>query len=187
MLQIKINLTPKQKLSVATMFFIALVAVISVWIIIPVIKEIQNLNEQIYNQRLSLEKKYVQRFSVRKITANLIEINEGMDEILTIFLPQNGEISFITKLEEISDKHRVNLRIFLLPEEKNNYPYGKQKFDLTLSVEGAYENVLRFINDIEKIDTHILIDSISFTHGLGNDDSVVNVSIKGYVYKNINL
>lgn len=187
MVQIKIDLTTKQKLSVVTMFFLILVTVISIWIIVPVIKDIRILNDQIYNQRLSLEKKYVQRFSMRRIIANFREINENIDEVLTIFLPKNGEIPFITKLEELSDENNISLKIFLLPEEKKTFPDGKQKFDLTLSIEGSYENIIKFINDIEKINTYVLIDSISFTHGLGNTDDTINASLKGYVYKNINL
>lgn len=187
MIQIKIKLTPKQKIFVVSALFVGLIAAISICIVVPVIKDIRNLNQQIYEQRLSLEKKYVQRFSMRRIIANFREIHDNMSKVLSIFLLPDDEITFITMLEEKADKNGVNLKIYFLPQEKNDYPDGKQKFDLTLTVEGDYKNIVGFTNDVEKLDTYVLLNSVSLITKTGFAEGVVSASLKGYVYKNIDL
>lgn len=185
MISVKINLTSKQKMALMSVLFIIIAAVVSIWIIVPVIKDIRNLNQQIYEQRLALERRYVQRFSMRRIIANFREIHENMNKILSIFLSQNDEITFITMIEEKADKNNMDLKIYFLPQEGETN--GKQVFDLTLTVNGDFKNVVGFISDIEKFDTYILLNSVSLTQSAGDEKGVISASLKGYVYQNINL
>ncbi|NQU84014.1 MAG: hypothetical protein HQ536_04875 [Parcubacteria group bacterium] len=186
-ISVKINLVAKQKLYIIASVFLIIVAIISVLVIIPVIKDIETLNQQIYEQRASLEKRYVQRFGMRKVIANFREINGSMGQALSIFLASGSEINFLTSLENRADINNVELKISLVPEEKDDYPDGKQKYDLMLTVEGGFKNVTGFINSIEKLNKYIILNSVILTQKADNKKGAVIASLKGYVYKNINL
>lgn len=188
MFSVKINPTTKQKMIIAGLLFAAIVAALFIFIISPVVNEIKNLNDQIYQQRLALEKRYVQRFGIRRVIQNFAEINEKKDDILSIFLSKNGEINFITRLEELADKSNVELKIFLLPEDEGKIKDGKQMYNLTLNLTGNFKNLLLFIKGMEKFDTYIILDSISITQKPDDEkDGAVSAILKGYVQKNTGL
>lgn len=186
MIKIQVNLTPNQKLVILITGFLLVVTAISIWVVVPVVKDIQNLNQRIYEQRLALEKRYVQRFSVRRIIKNFSEINESMDKALSMFLEENSEINFLTSLEQAADENNVSLQIYLSPQE-DGLDEEKQKLELTLTVKGDFSKVLGFMNTIEKFEKYILLNSVSLIQKPEDKDGVINASLKGHVYKNINL
>lgn len=185
--QLKFNLSSRQKMIAVFAVFLSALGTIIYFVIIPAITDIKNLNSQIYEQRLSLEKKYTERFGMRKVIKNFREINENFSKAASIFMPQNGELDFITLMEELADKNKIGLKIFLAPQEQSEYPNGTQTFDLTLTTTGNFKNTVNFLQEMEKTEVYIILDSISLLKKINLSDSDVETTFKGYVYKNISL
>ncbi len=169
------------------LFFLSALGIIIYFIIVPAITEIQNLNAQIYNQRLSLEKKYTERFGMRKVVKNFREINEDFGRATSIYMSQNGELDFITSVESIADRNNIELKIFLAPREQSEYPDGIQSFDLALTTKGNFKDTVKFLQEMEKMQIYIITDSISLLKKRDLSEGNVESTIKGYVYKNISL
>lgn len=186
-LQIKTNLSSRQKMIAVFVIFLSVLTVIIYFIILPSIKEIRNLNTQIYNQRLSLERKYTERFGMRKVVKNFSEINADFAKATSIYIPQNGELDFITSIEGIADSNNVELKIFLAPQEQSEYPDGTQAFDLTLNTTGNFKNTVKFLQEMEKNNIYILMDNISLLKTRDSSDGTIETILKGYVFKNISL
>jgi hypothetical protein len=186
-IQIKTNLSSRQKMLAIFLIFLSVLGIIIYFIIIPAIAEIRNLNTQIYNQRLSLEKKYTERFGMRKVVKNFREISADFSKATSIYIPQNGELDFITLIEEIADRNNIEMKIFLAPQEQSEYPSGVQAFDLTLTTSGNFKDIIKFLQETEKTNIYILIDNISFLKTRSTAEGSAEATIKGYVYKNISL
>jgi len=187
MATIKINLSSRQKSFTIFSVFLVMLGTIIYFIIVPAITEIRNLNTQIYNQRLSLERKYTERFGMRKVVKNFREISDDFSKATSIYMPQNGELDFITSIESIADNNSVELKIFLAPQEQSEYPNGIQSFDLTLTTRGNFKDTVNFMQEMERTAIYIIIDNISLLEKRDLSEGNVETTFKGYVYKNIAL
>lgn len=186
-IQIKFNSSSWQKMIALFFIFLSVLSAIIYFIIIPAIAEIRNLNLQIYNQRLSLEKKYVERFGMRKVVKNFREISGNFSKATSIYIPQNGELDFITSIESIADRNKIELKIFLAPQEQSEYPNGAQSFDLTLTTKGNFQDTVKFLQEMEKTEIYTIIESVSLLEKRDLSEGNIEATLKGYVYKNISL
>ncbi|MCK4554354.1 type 4a pilus biogenesis protein PilO [Candidatus Parcubacteria bacterium] len=157
---IKLNL--KKKISISIVIFILIIGGLIYFVVMPTINDIKKMGEEIENLRIDLEQKYIKGQSLRQLTENLKKIEPQLVILDQIFIKQNYELEFITKLEEIADQNNVSQTINL-DTAKINKDKSYQTLPLRLSMRGNYKNIMNYLISMEALNYYINIDSMDLS------------------------
>ena len=126
-----------------------------VWIILPYAEEFTSTEASIRTSEQSIAQ-------YRQIVApELARTNEEMSKVQHLFFDpeKDGGLSFILFLEKIVQRNNLTQKNVAPPTSKGKQP------TMSFTVEGSYENILRFLREIENEAYLIAIDSVSIQHG----------------------
>ena len=168
-----------KKLSITIGSSMLITAILGIFIIYPAIKEIWNISQQIYNQRVMLEKKYQKGQSIRKALLEFEKLKEEIPKLSSIFIRENKELEFITTLEEVATKNKTEQKINLKLIDKNIDRKGKN-VPLELYLVNNFTNFMTYLLDVEKLNYYINFDSISITRS--KIAGINDVLLKGNTY-----
>ena len=140
---------------------ISLIIIIGItyFVIIPSSQGLIDSKNKIEQLRISLEKKYIEGQSLRKMSESLKTIETELPNIDQMFIKKSDIIGFVTSLENIAIITNVNQRINLTDEKGGNY----QKNNLGLFVNGDFSSQINYLNKLETIDYYINIKSMEIT------------------------
>lgn len=145
-------LSHKQKL----VFFIILFAILTVatmlYIVLPTSRDIIYLNKEVSDYKENLERKYVERFNVRKTIHDLENAKKILPTIEPLFVPKNGEIDFVESLESVADKYSLQQKLKLESGRTGGFI---TPLNLTLTLDGDFQNVLNYLEELEKKELYI--------------------------------
>ena len=130
-------------------FFLLLIALI-VLIIIPSIKEIKIINQQVYEERVRLEKLYAKGQLKNKVQKDYNSIKENLVFLDSVIMKEGQELEYITAIENIADKAGIDINISIgatkiTPQQK----FSELEFTITLA--GEWKNILLWIDNVEKM------------------------------------
>lgn len=155
------KLTSQQKIYIHVGFTIAIIICLSFFIIWPSIKSINESDSSIAQQRVKMEKKYIEGQEMKKISSLAKKIAIKTEKINKTFLKNGHEVDFITDVENISTNNDVKININLndIKSAKENYKI----MPITISIQGKSNNVVKFLNTIESSPYYININSIEIS------------------------
>lgn len=161
----KFNL--KNKIVASLVGLILVIFSLLYFIVIPTIRDIKTMSNEIEGQKIDLEKKYIKGQSLRQLTENLKKIESKLDMLDQIFINKNRELEFITTLENQANKNRVSQKINLsAPQEAENQNF--QKTDLQLFTKGSFLGQLQYLLDLEYLSYYINVKLLElFPAGAG--------------------
>lgn len=153
------------------------------FVVMPTISDIKKMGEEIENQRIDLEQKYIKGQSLRKLTENLKKIEPQLVVLDQIFISQNHELEFITALEELANQNNISQKINLqeLPKDGNK---AYQKTPLQISAKGNFINLMNYLIDLEALNYYININSINLSSAYTAPSAA---SDEQTVFSNINI
>jgi Tfp pilus assembly protein PilO len=146
--------------------------------------------QNIENQRVDLEIKYIRGQSLKKLTKNIRTIEPQMDKLGSIFIKEGEELNFITTLENLANANNIDQKINLEIDKKTIIK-GLKKIPVKISSSGSFKNILNYLSGLEKLDYYINIGSISLSSSQQKASSVnqeqvienkINMSLNAYVY-----
>ena len=147
------------------LLFFAIIA----FIIYPNVRDIISINNKTRNERMELEKKLAQGLNIGQIKKDLVEIQSSLGGLDDILIKQTQELEFVTKIEAIAAADGVSLNI--------NSDFTGQKIGdrlkqipLQINVSGNYNNMIKFLADIETLPYYYNINLITASgkQGLGD-------------------
>lgn len=156
------NLSIKQLIAVN--LTVAILACGAIYLtIVWTVKDIKNLNLSIITQKIDLGKQVDKASNMSILGEKLKQITPQLEKFDNIFINKNRELEFITSLEELASKNKVEQKINLgtLSEEKGD-PYGKTS--LSLDVQGDFLNIMNYLTEIEALNYHFNIDTLDFSY-----------------------
>jgi len=169
---LKFDLKNKITASLASLLIIILSLIY--FIVIPTVKEIKAIGNNIEAQREDLEKKYIKGQSLRQLTENLKKIEPKLELLNQIFINKNRELEFITSLENEAGKNQVNQEISLdSPQATENQDF--QKINLQLSTKGTFIKQLKYLMDLESLNYYINIKLLELSSSPSNEQAVPNI------------
>lgn len=156
----KINL--KNKIVAALVAFGLILFALIYFIVIPTIKDIKTMSQEIEEQRIDLEKKYIKGNSLKQLAENLKKIEPKLSSLDQIFISKNRELEFITTVENEANKNRVGQKINLSsPKATENLEF--QKNNLQLFTKGEFNKQLKYLLSLESLGYYINVKSIELT------------------------
>ena len=170
----------KNKIIILILILFVSIGLISFFIILPTIKDIREISSAIKREKEDLEIKYQKGQLIRKTTEDFEKAKPLGDKLLSIFIPANKELEFITTLEKISQEYGVKQKIDLKTEEIKEEKNIKI-LPLQLSLEGDFIQILKYLDKLNKLNYYFNVSTINF---ITNEKMTgeVKVIVKGKAY-----
>lgn len=168
----------KHKLVINTSIFIAACFLLSYFLLISSIDEINTLKKDIISQKVELEKNKSRDKNVDKLSEDIKKIEPEIGLLNQVFIDSNKELEFITVLEGIADKNRV-MQTININKEKTTKLSLYAKTPITVNVEGNYPDLIAYLKEVETLKIYINIKSLSMSLNSNpeeNGDSAQNRS-----------
>ncbi|NUM25165.1 MAG: hypothetical protein HUU49_00905 [Candidatus Buchananbacteria bacterium] len=172
----------KQKIIIAVLAVLLLSGMISYFIILPTINDIKKISNDVYLERLDLEKKYLKGQLLKKTMEDFEKIKPEKNKLANIFIKEGKELEFITALESISSQYKLEQTLKLgTKQDQGSGTY--HAVPLEIVVKGTFVDTLKYLNELEKLNYYYSISSIAL--GSAQDQSlnpVVSSLIVGKIY-----
>lgn len=179
----KLKLSQKTKSLIFLAVFVVGDLLILILIISRTVREISRLNKAINTERMMLEARYQRRKSARITIENLNQIKSELPSLEATVVHAGNELVIVTSLEEIAAKNNITQKINLSPRE------GKKDFGdkilITLTVDGKFQDMMRYINELERMKIIIILNNIAFSQVTREDERAlgkVRGLLQGHLY-----
>lgn len=180
----KFNL--KNKIIATLIGFALIIFALIYYIVVPTIKDIKAMGEEIQEQKIDLEKKYIKRNSLRQLREDLKKIEPKLSLLDQVFINKNRELEFITALENEANRSQVSQKInFNSPADAASQ--GFQKNDLQLFTNGDFNKQLKYLINLETLNYYINIKLMELSSSPGVGQTIPNIKNSGQealIYEN---
>lgn len=167
----------KNKLFLSFFGIGAVLILMIVFFIVPSIQQIIQMNNEITQQRLDLEKKSSLGLNIKNTKADLKEIEDNIFQLDSFFIKPGEELSFISSMETLGIKNGIKLTIN--PKFPGQDIGGRIKaIPLQISAEGPYDQIQKFLLDLEALPYYYNISSISQSGSSGD----ISIQLNGDIY-----
>lgn len=151
-------------------------AAIGWFIIIPTLRDIQNITVAIQEQRNSIEEKYQRGQLLRKLVEDFRKIGPEKDRLNAAFIRPGGELDFIIGLERLAASHEVDFdpqRVKADPKTRTD------ALPLTLKLRGSFSQMLGYLQAVERLPTYFSVSSLQLNAA---PDGAVEADVRGTGY-----
>lgn len=176
------RLALEKKIIIAIAALAGIAALIIGGVIVPTIRYIKDLDNETYELRVYLEKKYERSLNVRSTLKQVETIKAELTNVLDRLFREGDELNLITDLEAIAAKNAVSQKII----SSNLDSIADHRVTMSLTITGDYLDILNYLADIENERYFISITHVAIAPSVGQnrltDDSMaMNLDISVYV------
>lgn len=160
----------------------ALIGVI-IFIVIPAVRDIKTLNQKIIDQRTLLESRYEKRLSIKNAIKNFNSLQPQVPTLVkSIYLNPGNEIEFITSLETLAEKNRLSQTVNFDNTSGEAASQNTKKVPIEILLSGDYINIVKYIQDLEKLNFYLIITSISSAPRVNDASGNIRTLLRGYTF-----
>ncbi|MFA6171877.1 MAG: type 4a pilus biogenesis protein PilO [Patescibacteria group bacterium] len=167
-----------KKITIISGFLVLVLAAVIVWVDLPAVKNINKMKDEIEFQRLDLEKKYAKSQRIKKMALSLGKIENEVLRLDKVFISEYRELEFITRLEQIAQSDSV-IQEINLNKSAVMETGGFRAVYLFARCQGSYENLVKYLEDIEALDYYINIEDLQITKG---ENEEFSLNLKALTY-----
>jgi len=146
--------------------------------VIPYFSNIKKIYKSLTSEAAALESKYNTGQGLSKAREDYQNYKDKLPTYQTLFIKEGKELSLVTKLEEIADKYHLKQDLSL-STEKLMLANNIKKVPFNFNLKGNFNDLLRYLSEISKINTNLTIQNVNVKQGL-NDE--LEISLLGYTY-----
>lgn len=175
-----LRITAKQQLMALTSLATGITVAVTTLIIIPSVKSILALEKNINQTQKTLEQQYQKTQRLRRSIHELDPVLKQTEKFKQAFLESGGELSLITRLEELAAKHQVEQDLNALPAAETAAatqqlpPY----FVFSFFNQGAFADLVSYLNALEQLTPYLIIDHLRWEKGQRGPDSRAPVTLR---------
>lgn len=171
----------KRKITISIIIVLAITSLIIYFVILPTAEDIKKISNDVYLERVDLEKKYLRGQLLKKTIKDFEEIKPEQDKLASIFIMEGEELKFITALEKISAANNLEQNLQL---QTNQSKISKDELYYTLplkvTVQGSFDKILKYLQDLEKINYYFNVSSINIS--AKNSAEIITAVMDGEIY-----
>lgn len=157
-----------------TLIIGVLAFIIGFLVILPAVKNIRQLKNDINSTQEFLEDQYEKTQKMRRSVHNLEDVIIKMKKFENISIRHGYELQIITELEKIATDHNIDQSLKAVLNKgniKNSFltdiPALLQNNDyytFSFHSEGKYEDLLMYFKSIEELPYYFIINNLQFSH-----------------------
>ncbi len=176
-----LDLTKKIIIWVGTLSLLALAIILGIFV--PTLSYIKKTADESYKLRMFLEQKYEQSLRSRITRKKLEEIKNSAANFYPFLFKSGDELKLITFLETLSAKHDLIQTINNSTLDKAG---GNRTANISMNLNGKYNDVLKYIAELETSDYFIYINQMRFSPAYTRSGEItpttnLNLTIELYV------
>jgi Tfp pilus assembly protein PilO len=149
--------TPREKIIFSTSLTLVLTAILLIFVAWPSIREIKSLNDQIYYQRLELEKLYQKGQLLKQTLKEYEEVKPTTAALDHIYIKRGEELNFITTLENIASTNKLEQNIRLGSQDPKKQT---NQLPMQLELKGSLSSFVSYLAGLEALDYYLNIDTV---------------------------
>lgn len=149
----------EKKIITAVSFSGLLALAIALAVIWPTANYIKKINDETYNLRSYLEKKYENVIHLRSAVKNITAVKETVASFTGHIFHAGEELKLITELENIAARNHVTQKI----DSSNIDKITDNRISIGLSASGNYRDLLRYLADLEQSPYFLNIEDLIFS------------------------
>lgn len=134
------------------------------------------------NARLKLLRADVE--SAKRIQKDMPAIQKDCDRFIAMFFPASAGYSSVSSdLDGIAKKAGLQI-VDLTFKQKENAAYGLTQVDLSATVTGSYESIVRFVNGLQRSQNLYDVEALNLAGDSQNPgaDSAIRVTLRMLTY-----
>lgn len=179
------------------------VILIAVFIIVPSIKHILNLHDDIANTQKMLEERYVKFQKLKKSAVQLKDIKQTVEDYAQSTISTADQLKIITEIEKLATENHIDqsLNVELIttpknnaepnPEEGPNITTEKTKkrsfsnyYHFSFLNNGLFSDQIKYLRALEKLPYYVIIDNWQWEKrkNENNTNSPVTLRFEGIIY-----
>jgi ABC-type antimicrobial peptide transport system permease subunit len=155
----KTKIKLKTRIIISFFGFFLIVLSIIFFIVIPSVKDIVSIKNNIEEQRNELERRYIKGQGLRDLSEKIESVEERIDDINNIFVDKSKGLEFITALENLADSKNVNQKIDI-SLDNGEIVNEFEKIPIRLYTQGTFNNQMDYLLGLELMDYYININLI---------------------------
>jgi len=160
-------------LTIGSGLIIAIVLLI-IFVLFPLYNKITVMKAEIYDKRVQLQINQEQRKNIEQTRKDYNKIKNDIDKISSIFVDSDKTLDLISDFENIASQQSIQQKITI-----NNNDLNQDKIiNLTISIDGKFENINKYLNQIENLNTYIIISSLDFS----SNENDINLLFNAHAY-----
>ena len=129
--------------------------------IVPTVREVQTLQQNLATEQAELEKRYQEGLLLKRLRDDWEKIQTDAALLDQALLTKNESIAFITRLETLAGEHGVAHRLTLPPPEETSGASIVIPFNLHW--EASWTNLLQMLAALEQEPYYLPVDAITVT------------------------
>jgi len=156
-------------MAITSIIFLGVIA-IGIGIILPSVRYINTMKQEIEHTEAQLEEQY-QKIKLLKRSINEIEeIKQNTKKFYSITMGKGNELQLIEQLEQLATTHHVAQNL--------GVSYNDNIYTFSFKINGEFTDVMNYLQSLEQFPYYINISAI----GLNKSGENVSLSFSGDVY-----
>lgn len=152
----KKNWIPKKQTVVITSIFLVLCIITYLGALIIANqkqKEIENIYRNSESEVSKQERKWI-------LKSALSLYAEEISTLRNLFIKKGDEVNFIEKIESLGQQSGIKFEIKSIDLKNKTEDSFKEDINIKISISGKWENILSFLDSLEKMPFGALVDSV---------------------------
>src|SRR3989339_385788 len=150
----RLNFETKTKIFVTGLGIIMVVVIVGA--ILPTARDIYGINRDTLNLKNYLDQKYKNVMTLRRSSQKIDDIKKQTDIFSATLYHHGDELKLITFLENTATNNKLTQKI-----QAPNLDKPENKIiKLSLSLNGAYPDILKYLSDLEKAPYFLVLNRI---------------------------
>lgn len=158
------NKTNSQKNKIIGNIFVYLLIIFSIiyFIIIPTTKDIKKIRDVIISQKIEKERVLNREKNISNLSIKIKKIEPMIEKLDNVFIDESKRREFISTLENIAQKSNVT-NTSISPQNNKETTGIYETIPLTISATGKFDDIMKYLKELEKINYYINIQSFDIT------------------------
>jgi len=156
------KLNARYKIIIIVCLLLAVAGGLAYGVIMPAFDSIQKMKKDIQVRRVEIERKYQQRKVIGDISKKVEKIKSQISLLNDPFVLNNKKLEFITKLEDLAERNRIQQDISLMTEEEKDMGVYKV-IPIKILAVGEFQDQLNYLIGLETLKQYINADYLKIS------------------------
>ncbi len=176
----------RQSISLLIAVISIIILLLIIFVTMPVVFRISNLSGNIQETQAFLESQYEKSRQLKRSVSELPEAITKAAKFSAAYTAPDTEVDTIRLMERLAAEHNIKQSLNIsfreqgvaAPKRELTLQYRKPHYELSLLATGRFSDLMRYLDTLEKMPMHIIIDNVALSQGAADEEGVTTVNLR---------